>query len=46
MLIRIMDNDNWIVDYDTEQNLYKVSFFENGHFVDQCRFQPMEIDKK
>ena len=37
-LIRISESDNWIVDYDRERGMYKVSYFEDGHFVDQCRF--------
>ena len=37
-LIRISESENWIVDYDTQRGIYKVSYFENGHFVDQYRF--------
>lgn len=41
-LIRISESDNWIVDYETERGMYKVSYFEDGHFVDQCRFDCYE----
>lgn len=42
MLIRVQENDDWIVDYDTDNHLYKVSYFEDYHFVDQCRFNCCE----
>lgn len=41
-LIRISESDNWIADYNTERGMYKVSYFENGHFVDQYRFDCYE----
>lgn len=41
-LIRISESENWIVDYDTERGIYKVSYFEDGHFVDQHRFDCYE----
>lgn len=41
-LIRISESDNWIVDYETDSKTYRVSYFEEGHFVDQCRFEPYE----
>ena len=41
-LIRISESDNWIADYDTERGMYKVSYFEDGHFVDQYRFDCYE----
>lgn len=41
-LIRISESDNWIADYDTERGMYKVSYFEDGHFVDQYRFDAYE----
>ena len=42
MLIRVQENADWIVDYDTDNHLYKVSYFEDYHFVDQCRFNCCE----
>lgn len=41
-LIRILESDDWIVDYETDSKTYRVSYFEDGHFVDQCRFEPYE----
>lgn len=41
-LIRISESDNWIVDYETDSKTYRVSYFEDGHFVDQYRFEPYE----
>lgn len=41
-LIRISESDNWITDYDTERGMYKVRYFEDGHFVDQYRFDCYE----
>ena len=37
-LIRISESDDWIVDYDRERGMYRVSYFEDGHFVDDCWF--------
>lgn len=43
-LIRISENDNWIVDYETDSRTYRVSYFEDGHFVDQCRFGEYRVE--
>ena len=43
-LIRISESDNWIVDYDTEFGIYRVSYFEDGHFVDQCKFGEYRVE--
>lgn len=37
-LIRILETDNWIIDYDIESKLYRVSYFEDNHFKDDCWF--------
>ena len=37
-LIRILESDNWIVDYESGDNTYRVSYFEDGHFVSSCKF--------
>lgn len=37
-LIRIAEEDNWAVDYDRIRGMYRVSYFENGHFVAECWF--------
>ena len=41
-LIRISESDDWIVDYDTERGMYRVSYFEDNHFVDECWFDCYE----
>ena len=37
-VIRIKERDGWIVDYDKERGMYRVSYFEDCHFVDECWF--------
>lgn len=38
-LIKITENDNWIVEYDKDRGMYQVSYFEDdGHFIDKCCF--------
>lgn len=41
-LIKISENDNWIIDYDRERGRYRVSYFEDNHFVDECWFDACE----
>ena len=43
-LIRISESDNWIVDYETDSRTYRVSYFEDGHFVDQCKFGEYRVE--
>jgi hypothetical protein len=43
-LIRISESDNWIVDYETDSKTYHVSYFEDGHFVDQCKFGEYRVE--
>ena len=38
MYIRILENDDWIVEYDAENNRYRVSYFQDCHFVDDVLF--------
>ena len=42
MHIRILENDNWIVEYDAENNQYRVSYFQDNHFVDGVLFNTNE----
>ena len=42
MYIRILENDDWVVDYDIENNKYRVSYFEDSHFVDEVWFDAYE----
>ena len=37
-MIKILENDNWTVDYSPKRDMYRVSYFEDGHFVDECWF--------
>lgn len=41
-LIRILESDDWFVDYDRERDMYRVSYFEDNHFVDECWFGAYE----
>lgn len=41
-LIKISESDDWIVDYDKERGMYRVSYFEDGHFVDEFWFDAYE----
>lgn len=42
MLIRISESDDFIVDYDKEKGMYRVSTFENNHFQDEYWFDAYE----
>lgn len=41
-LIRISESDDWIVDYDRDRGMYRVSYFEDCHFVDEHWFDAYE----
>lgn len=41
-LIKILENDNFIIDYDKENKRYRVSYFEDNHWVDECWFAEYE----
>lgn len=41
-LIRVSESDDWIVDYDRERGMYRVSYFEDCHFVDEYWFDAYE----
>ena len=42
-LIRISESsDGWVVDYDRERGMYRVSYFEDGHFKDEHWFDCYE----
>ena len=38
MYIRILDTDDWVIEYDAENNQYRVSYFQDYHFVDEVLF--------
>lgn len=37
-LHRILENDDFIVDYFADDKTYRVSVFNDGHFWDECWF--------
>ena len=37
-LFRISENDNFIVDYDKDRSMYRVSVFIGNHFLDEYWF--------
>ena len=41
-LIRISETDDWIVDYDKDRGMYRVSYFQDCHFVDEHWFDCYE----
>ena len=38
----ILDTDDWIVEYDRNRRMYRVSVFEDNHFQDECWFDAYE----
>ena len=45
MYIRILDTDDWVVEYDAENNQYRVSYFQGYHFVDEVLFDADKGEK-
>ena len=46
MYIRILDIDDWVVEYDIENNQYRVSYFQDNHFVDEILFDAYKEEKR
>ena len=44
-LIRISESDDFIVDYDEDRGMYRVSVFDNGHFWDEFWFEEYQKRK-
>lgn len=40
--MKISESNDWIIDYDRERGMYRVSYFEDNHFVDECFFDAYE----
>ena len=40
--VRILEKDEWVVDYDREKKKYRVSYFEEFHFCDEIWFDAYE----
>ena len=45
MYARILDTDDWIVEYDAERNQYRVGYFQDYHFVDEVLFDAYKGEK-
>lgn len=48
-LIRISESNDWVVDYDKSRGMYRVSYFQDNHFVDEHWFdtyKEKEVPKK
>ena len=41
-LIRIAESDNFVVDYDKDRGMYRVSYFEDHHYKDEFWFDKYE----
>ena len=41
-VVRICDNDDFVVDYDKNRGMYRVTIFEDGHFLDEVWFDAYE----
>ena len=40
--VRILETDEWVIDYDKEKRKYRVSYFEEFHFCDEIWFDAYE----
>ena len=45
MYIRILETDDWIVEYNIENNQYRVGYFQDNHFVDEVLFDAYKEEK-
>ena len=45
-LIKIFENDDFVVDYDKENGRYRVSYFEDCHFNEECWFYEYKEEKR
>ena len=41
-MIRIAENENFVVDYDKDKGMYRVSIFEDSHFQNEFWFDAYE----
>ena len=46
MYIRILDTDDWVIEYNAENNQYRVSYFQDCHFVDEVLFDAYREEKR
>jgi hypothetical protein len=45
-LIKVFENDDFVIDYDKENGRYRVSYFEDYHFKDECWFDEYKEEKR
>ena len=45
MYTRILENDDWVVEYNAENHRYRVSYFQDNHFVDDVLFDEVDRSK-
>ena len=41
-LIRVFENETFVIDYDKENKRYRASYFEDNHYQDECWFDEYE----
>lgn len=41
-VIKISESDDWVVDYDKNRGMYRISYFQDNHFVDEHWFDAYE----
>ena len=41
-IVTISYTDDWIVEYDKSRGMYRVSYFQDNHFVDEHWFDAYE----
>lgn len=44
--IQILNLNDWIVEYDKERGMYRVSYFTDNHFVDEVWFDAYDEEKE
>ena len=42
----IIETDDFVVEYDKTENTYRVSYFEDEHFVTDIKFKGVEKEKE
>ena len=38
MFNTIAETENFVIEYDRQRGMYRVSYFEDNHFIDECFF--------
>ncbi len=45
-IIRVVDNENFIVDYDIKKKTYRVAYFDDDyHYQDEITFKEIKEDE-